>query len=267
MFSEKLQNLIDASLVDGVITDKERAVIHKRALQEGVDPDEVDVMLDAEIEKMRQHQESAVKKVKKCPNCGEVIPVMAIKCNSCGYEFRDVEANKSVKELFHKINEVYSSKRSDEQKEEQIRMLIENFPIPTTKEDILEFLFTGIPKSQINNSLFAKLGGGIMGMIICIIGMVLVGLIGGKGQIREAIGMVAFIIILAWWIPVGFVAIFWYFTREKHADIVKKNRMAAVWRSKCEQVIMKAKFTMGDDPKLLEKIKDFEDRKSKFRLF
>ena len=60
MFSEDLQKLIEASLVDGVITDQERAVIRKRALLEGVDPDEVDLMLDAEVQKIinEAHEEA-----------------------------------------------------------------------------------------------------------------------------------------------------------------------------------------------------------------
>ena len=83
MFSEDLQKLIEASLVDGVITDQERAVIRKRALLEGVDPDEVDLMLDAEVQKLRQKQQEAVAKVKKCPACGEIIPAMSVKCPTC----------------------------------------------------------------------------------------------------------------------------------------------------------------------------------------
>lgn len=85
MFSEDLQKLIEASLVDGVITDQERAVIRKRALLEGVDPDEVDLMLDAEVQKIRKKQEEAVTKVKKCPSCGEIIPALTGVCPSCGY--------------------------------------------------------------------------------------------------------------------------------------------------------------------------------------
>lgn len=85
MFSEELNKLIEASLVDGVLTDKERAVIRKRALLEGVDPDEVDLMLDAEVQKIRKKQEEAVAKVKKCPSCGEIIPALTGVCPSCGY--------------------------------------------------------------------------------------------------------------------------------------------------------------------------------------
>lgn len=54
MFSEYLNKLIEAALIDGVITDQERAVIRKRALSEGLDPDEVDIFLDAEIQKRKR---------------------------------------------------------------------------------------------------------------------------------------------------------------------------------------------------------------------
>lgn len=51
MFSEELKKLIDAAFVDGILTDKERSVIIKRAVAEGHDPDEVEMILDAEVQK------------------------------------------------------------------------------------------------------------------------------------------------------------------------------------------------------------------------
>jgi hypothetical protein len=52
--------LIDVVLADGVITDKERAVIHKRAQSEGIDPDEIDVFLDGRIESLsKEHIRSS----------------------------------------------------------------------------------------------------------------------------------------------------------------------------------------------------------------
>ena len=46
MYSKELETLINAVLADGVVTDKERAVIQKKAAQEGVDADEIDVYID-----------------------------------------------------------------------------------------------------------------------------------------------------------------------------------------------------------------------------
>lgn len=57
MFSKDLERLIEAALVDGVITDKERQIIHRRAAREGVDPDELDMILDSKIQELEQNEE------------------------------------------------------------------------------------------------------------------------------------------------------------------------------------------------------------------
>ena len=44
MLSKELEEIVEAALADGVLTDKERAVLHKRAQAEGIDPDELDIV-------------------------------------------------------------------------------------------------------------------------------------------------------------------------------------------------------------------------------
>lgn len=83
-FSQQLEEIIKAALADGVITEKERAVLHKKALQEGVDPDEVDVVIDGRLQQMQNEVDKAKQKVRKCPSCGEIIPAMTAVCPSCG---------------------------------------------------------------------------------------------------------------------------------------------------------------------------------------
>lgn len=60
MLSPELQSIIDAALADGNITDKERAIILKRAQREGFDPDEVELLLDAELQKREQQMQQPV---------------------------------------------------------------------------------------------------------------------------------------------------------------------------------------------------------------
>ena len=81
MYSEKIETLIKATLVDGNITDKERQVLLNRAKAEGIDLDEFEVILDArlvELQNTKQaesHQPKKSKKygeVNKCPSCGAV---------------------------------------------------------------------------------------------------------------------------------------------------------------------------------------------------
>lgn len=83
-FSKELEDVIEAALADGVITEKERAVLHKKALLEGVDPDEVDVVIDGRLQQIQKSIDDAKQKVRKCPSCGEIIPAMTAVCPSCG---------------------------------------------------------------------------------------------------------------------------------------------------------------------------------------
>lgn len=49
MYNEQLEQLIDAALVDGILTDKEREVIMKKAQTLGIDADEAEVILEAKV--------------------------------------------------------------------------------------------------------------------------------------------------------------------------------------------------------------------------
>ena len=54
MFSERLENLIEAALQDGVLTDQEKASIIKRAQAEGEDIDEVEIYIQSLLQKRQQ---------------------------------------------------------------------------------------------------------------------------------------------------------------------------------------------------------------------
>lgn len=52
MYSEQLEALVRSIIADGKITDKERAVLHKKAEAEGVDIDEIDIYVEGLITQM-----------------------------------------------------------------------------------------------------------------------------------------------------------------------------------------------------------------------
>ena len=54
LIPEELNALIQEYLTDGILTDKERAVILKKAEGMGLDRDETDVYIDAEVQKIEQ---------------------------------------------------------------------------------------------------------------------------------------------------------------------------------------------------------------------
>ena len=191
MYNEKLEALITAALADGVLTEKEKQILFKKAEAMGIDLDEFEMVLDArlvelkkkeakanqqyqlEMEKAKSAQPSAPKSekygdVRKCPACGAIVPSMAAKCPECGYEFTNVEANSSTRLLMQKIDEIQAQYAElianvDNKDESTIRtrgyqvkrqlndrtaQLIQNFPIPNTREDLIEFLTLCIGNSK-----------------------------------------------------------------------------------------------------------------------
>ena len=144
-YSKELEAVIEAALADGVLTDKERAVLHKKAQQEGIDPDELDVVIEGRLAKMKREvdwlkpEPPASEKrgnIVKCPNCGAPIQAGAVKCEECGYVFTNVSANHTAEKLANKI----SSLMEKHANEDQIIQAIMHFPIPMGKEDLIEFI-------------------------------------------------------------------------------------------------------------------------------
>ena len=168
-----MENLIDAALADGVLTEKEKQVLFKRAQAMGIDLDEFEMVLDArlvemkkkeaqaekqhelEMEKARAAQKSAPKSnkygdVRKCPACGAMIGAFTTVCPECGYEFANLEANSTTKELQKKLEEIDRDNSSlfggvgrlfGADKATMLKVqAIQNFAVPNTKEDLLEFL-------------------------------------------------------------------------------------------------------------------------------
>ena len=88
-----------------------------------------------------REQEYAGKMI-KCPACGEDIPSFTAVCPSCGHEIRGSRATNSVQELSYKLEHTSSDKAKAN--------LIRTFPIPNTREDILEFMI--LASTNIENS-------------------------------------------------------------------------------------------------------------------
>ncbi len=227
MYNEELEKLIEMALMDGELTEKEKQVLFKRAESFGIDLDEFEMVLDARLYEKQEHDKkvevpvSAAPKsdkfgdVKKCPACGAMIQSYQTKCVDCGHEFSNIEANASVQKLFKMLNDAedkrsegpndFLSKLSREltdrfsnvDKVDKKKMeIISNFPIPTTKNDILEFLSIATPKAK-------KMGN------------------------------------------------MWTHNND---EFIAHNEFVPVWKTKCEQIIMKARFSLKDDVQTLEDI-------------
>ena len=149
MYNEQLENLIDAALADGVLTEKEKQILFKKAQAIGVDLDEFEMVLDARLIKLQKaEQEKAASSapksnklgdVKKCPSCGAMVQSFQGVCPECGYAFEGVDANSAIKELSNLLQ-----RESDIEKMERI---IDSFPIPMDKATLLAFLTWLRPQS------------------------------------------------------------------------------------------------------------------------
>jgi hypothetical protein len=184
LYSEKIEALIDAALADGVLTEKEKQILFKKAQAEGIDLDEFEMVLDARLVELQKKSKEETKKsapksdkfgdVRKCPACGALVPAMAAVCPECGYEFSGVQASSSAQLLAKQISELQNEGMSqktriientneknlfdttsfdrqrdiDEGTTKKIVSLIENYPIPNTKADVLDFLTALKPKVE-----------------------------------------------------------------------------------------------------------------------
>ena len=155
MYTEQLEAIIDAALADGTLTDKEREVLHKRAAQEGVDADELDVVIEGRLAKMKKEKDwliptppkvsDKIGDVLRCPRCNEPYTPGSVKCGACGYEFVNREAVSSATKFAEGLAKATEKATKEKDKDgtiqhEIIRNFISSFPLPNTRDDLLEFI-------------------------------------------------------------------------------------------------------------------------------
>jgi len=229
MYNEQLEKLIDMALADGELTEKEKQILFKKAESFGVDLDEFEMVLDAKLFQKQQSVKSdepsvAAPKsdkfgdVKKCPACGAMVTSFSAKCGECGHEFSNIESNYSIERLFKLLTDIDNKPKpkfgvfqKDSEQEYEFDIvhkkteIIKNFPVPNSKNDILEFLTSAVPYAR-------KKQDGIWGSLI---------------SSKKFAGV---------------------------SNLYKEQQIAKAWLYKCEQIIMKARFSMKDDKKGLEDI-------------
>lgn len=248
---EELKKLIDAALTDGVVTTKERTAIFNKARTLGIDAAEVEIYLDAEIQKAEQAAD-AVKREKigeVCPQCGKQVPPLTLKCD-CGYEFKSNKSTSSIQLLSDKLNNIQltddeidscsdvveekvgfdnykaikdekgnvvkklNEEKANKLKEQKKIDIIQSFPVPNTKEDIIEFLAISVASANKEISFLEK-----------------------KKNFFIIVLIAGIIIPVAGWI-------FGFIIMDDKSFIEEKLKNA--WHAKCEQVLIKGRSLRGD---------------------
>lgn len=282
MFSKELEDLIQATLEDGVLEEYEKAALVKRAQNEGVDLDELEIYINSllqrrqrELNKKRDQQEEEYAKKKKeaigavCPRCGKQVPPLTLVCD-CGFEFKKGKQESSVKQLFEKIEKIQSRRLNGESgsyewdedrklRDQEVLDTISLFPVPNTKEDIMEFLSLSIPKAKRKGGVLGTIFGRvILGLIVLVIVLFVAnlflpdpytethvidgGLLFKDEEVTQTVDPKDFLYILG---PLGFVAVCCLsFLTGK--ETLRWNKSATVWRSKFDQVLMKGRSLRAD---------------------
>ena len=190
MYNEQLEKLIEMALMDGELTEKEKQILFKKAEGMGVDLDEFEMVLEAKLfEKQKSMEQEKPKTkeaapksdkfgdVKKCPACGSMVQSFQIKCIDCGHEFSNIESNVSINKLFEMLNDAENERKDEgmsvgkalggmfanayglgggDKVDSKKKTIISNFPIPTTKGDIVEFLSLAVPKAKTAGNFLTK---------------------------------------------------------------------------------------------------------------
>lgn len=83
--------------------------------------------------------------IHKCPYCGETLNAFKTICPTCGTELRGIKSSSAISVLAEKLeNAKYENQRI---------VIIKNYPIPNTREDIFEFML--LASSNFDSSYYA----------------------------------------------------------------------------------------------------------------
>ncbi len=186
----EIEKLIELALANGDISEKNRAVISRKAESFGEDKDEVDLIIDGKLAQLRkaetqtpankqlapQSQNRKEGDVRKCPACGASVPSFSTKCTDCRHEFRNTESIGSIIKFHAALLEAQEAAKNRSSwglmalidKEEALNKaamnaqasVIASFPVPSNKEDMLEFLsLASAQTSSISIGFMTKLAG------------------------------------------------------------------------------------------------------------
>jgi hypothetical protein len=238
MYNEKIESLINFALADGELTEKEKQILFKKAEEAGIDLDEFEMVLDAKLHEKQQNikkveitataapKSDKLGDIKKCPACGAMIGAFKALCSDCGHEFRNIESASSVQRLYQELIRVEEDERNRPK------------PIPTGIKS-LQSLIQGDrdPMEEIN---LAKRINQRKSSIVAMFPIP-----NAKEDIIEFMSMA---------LAEGGKKIGGFFSQSRHNG---ENDYIKAWRSKAEQVVMKARFSLKDDKKVLEEINHY----------
>ena len=125
MYSKELEELIESVLADGAITAKEREVLHRRAAAEGIDADELDVIIEGRMVKEQKAEREGKSEHKKWNNGQVDFP--------------------RVSELLEVLQHIKRSTSNPTLCLLRMKSTLSRFPVPKEQNEIVQFLTLCIP--------------------------------------------------------------------------------------------------------------------------
>ena len=82
--------------------------------------------------------------IHKCPNCGSLLDSFKLRCQLCGYELRGNKGSSTVQRFADEIKQI--EQEGGKGVGQRLITHISTFPIPNSKEELLEFLILSSSK-------------------------------------------------------------------------------------------------------------------------
>ena len=221
MYPEELEKLVEFALVDGKVSDAERQVLIKKAISFGIDQAEFEMVLDAKIFQLNQSKSQQTSKdtsSTKCENCQSPLDSFTTTCRYCGYDIIQKKSTHSIQRLFELLNEAENQRRPDSDN-----------PFSAIGKFYADAFSQFSGPSKVDRKKMEIIASFPIPTT--------------KTDILE---------FLALSLPKA-RSVGNFFTRNTPENKAH-NQFVQVWKNKCEQIVLKAKFAMKDDPETLKEI-------------
>lgn len=246
-FSAQLEQVIKATLTDGFISEKERTVLYRLAEGEGISREAVDQMLNERLQQWRVQRKA---RLHKCPQCGTELEAFVTKCPNCGAEIA-VERASSVKAIEEKLAALPVTGNAKVDKAAR-RDVISTFPVPNTREDLLEFLQLAADRSQLKGGVTANPVRRFLLVMAIFVGLFfllfLYAYITGEQTRRGETLLLRFFYVIVGALSFGLILgapfAFFYAVKGGSKKNSQHNEFTKVWKDKFRQCMTKARLTL-----------------------
>ena len=231
--SKKLEAKIKMALENGPLDENDLAYFRNSAKSEGVSDADLNFFINQLSKKIGKKQSESLADAQahyiqkqrdaignECPKCHRQVPPMSLECPHCGTKIVNKKSSSSIQDLLEKINSVRQRGGTAKEREQAINDTITMYPVPNTKEEVIEFLSTSISYAtqRVNSSAIDH------GMLKFLISVV-------------SLGYYAMVLMMT------------SFNRSQKGELTEKEvRMERkkAWESKFEQVLSKGRSMQGD---------------------